>query len=468
MGEYGFQSPWATDGVGFAIGGEYRKEALRSNNDVEFLTGDLAGQGTPFGVNDANGSFDVKEAFAELNIPLVSDKPFINSLGVEASYRRSDYNLSGKTDTYKLGANFSPISDIRFRGAYNRAVRAPNILELFTPATVGLFPSPAGDPCAGPAVVTGGVARVNGNTLAQCANSGVTAAEFGNIDRNPAGQYNQRTSGTLTLDPEVADSYTVGVVLQPSFLRNFVLSVDGYDIRIKKLISSFGADFTLSQCVSTGNPLFCNRINRAPGSGSLFVGNSFVDNPTANLGGERTRGIDVNASYRYETDKLGSFGFDLVGTYLDYFKVTQLPGALSVGTYNCAGYFGSTCGTPLPKWRHKLRVTWNTPIDLQVSGSWRFFNHVTNDLESDNALLGGGAGTAASVNRTARIASVSYFDLALTTRVAEKYTFRLGAQNILDKSAPLTPNYSTNGSNTYAQVYDVLGRYIYAGVSLDF
>ena len=429
LGNYGLQSPLASNGVGLAIGAEYRKESLELRNDIEFLTGDLAGQGTPFGVNDASGSFNVKEFFGEINIPLIEDRPFFQSLAIGGAYRRSDYSIQGKTDTYKLDAEWSPVRDIRFRGTYNRAVRAPNILELFTPATVQLFSTDT-DPCAGPA--TGGL--VNGNTFAQCARTGVTQAQFGNIDPSPAGQYNQRTAGNAALTPETSDSYTAGVVLQPSFIPKFVLTVDAYRIKVKNLISTFGADFTLGQCLQTGNPLFCNRINRATGSGSLFVGNSFVDNPNQNLGNATTQGIDVNASYRTDIGKFGNLGFDLVGTYLDKFKTQPLPNAIDPRSYDCAGHFGLTCGTPLPKWRSKLRVTWNTPYDVQISGSWRYFNHITNDQNVANDLLGA-PGTIVSIDR--RIPAVSYFDLAFSTRVSDKYTFRIGSQNILDKMPPI-------------------------------
>jgi iron complex outermembrane recepter protein len=471
LGEYGVQSPWSDQGIGIAIGTEYRKEALELYNDTAFLTGDLAGQGTPFGVNDAKGSFDVKELFGEIQIPIVSDKPFFELLSFEAGYRYSKYSTAGTTDTYKLAAEWSPVSDLRFRAAYNRAVRAPNIVELFTPATVGLFPS-NGDPCSGALNPDGTVdsdGNVDPSTFAQCAPSGVTAGQFGNIDPSPAFQYNQRTSGNPNLSPETADTYTVGVVLTPRFLSNFTLSVDAFKIKVKDLIGSFGADFTLSQCVQTGDPLFCSRINRAAGSGSLWVGNSFVDNPTTNLGSSMTQGIDVNASYRYNTDTMGSFGFDMFGTYLDKFETTPLPGDLSVGTYDCAGLFGADCGTPLPRWRHRLRVTWNTPWDIQLSGAWRFFRHVKNDDESNNPLIGGGPGTIAADDIDRSIPNVSFFDLALTTRFADKFTFRLGAQNLLDKQPPVrSSGFSNNGSNVYAQVYDSLGRYVYAGITIDF
>lgn len=464
LGEYGIQSPFAANGIGLAVGAEYRKEKLELRNDIEFLTGDLAGQGTPFGVNDASGQFDVKEFFGELRVPLVEDRAFFQTLALGGAYRYSKYSIQGSTDTYKVDAEWAPVRDLRFRASYNRAVRAPNILELFTPATVQLFSTDT-DPCAGELDTPGGN-TVNGNTLAQCARTGVTAAQFGNIDQSPAGQYNQRTAGNINLTPEKADSYTVGVVIQPRFLRNFSLTVDGYDIRVKDIISTFGANFTLDQCVQTGNPLFCNRVNRATGSGSLFVGNSFVDNPNQNLGKTRTRGIDVNASYRTEAGNFGSFGFDLVGTYLDKYEVQTLPSAIDGRSYDCAGRFGLTCGTPLPKWRHSLRVSWNTPIDIQVSGKWRYFNHINNDQNADNELLGA-PGTITNIDR--RIGAVNYFDLAFTTRVMDKFTFRLGAQNLLDKQPPVRSfSYSSNSStNTYTQVYDSLGRYVYAGFTLD-
>lgn len=466
LGEYGLQSPLADEGIGIAVGTEFRKETLQLRNDIEFLTGDLAGQGTPFGVADATGSFSVYEAFGELQVPLINNRPFFESLSFNGSYRFSHYNTIGNTDTYRLGAEYAPVRGIRFRGSYNRAVRAPNIVELFTPATVQLFNS-NGDPCAGE--IDGGL--VNGNTLAQCARTGVTAANFGTIDASPAFQYNQRTAGSASLRAETADSYTAGFVVTPSFLRGFSLTVDGFDIRVRNTIGTVGAEFSLNQCLQSGNPFFCNNINRAAGSGSLFTGNSFVDNPTQNLGKFRTRGIDVGASYRLQLSNLGltrfgSLGFDFVGTYLDKFEVTPISGPQNVGTYDCSGLFGSTCGTPSPKWRHKLRLTLNTPANIQFSGAWRYFGKVKNDQESTNTLLGSGPGTADPVE--ARIKAVNYFDLAMSARVGDHYSFRIGAQNILDRTPPIVSSGIASNGNTYSQVYDALGRYLFAGATIEF
>ncbi|WP_068070679.1 TonB-dependent receptor domain-containing protein [Novosphingobium lentum] len=453
LGKYGFQSPFAADGVQMAIGAEYRKEVVKLSNDQEFLTGDLAGQGTPFGVRDINGSYTVREFFGEVAVPLVSEKPGIYQLAFTGGYRYSDYSLTGSTNTYKLQMEYAPIQQVRFRAGYNRAVRAPNSLELFSTPNVGLFAG--SDPCAGASPTA---------SAAACALTGVTAAQYGTIDKNPANQYNQQTSGNTGLRPEKSDTYTLGVVVNP--LPNFSFTVDGYDIRIKQLISTLGAQFILNQCISGGNPFYCNAIQRAPG-GSLFTGTGFVANPTLNLGSEKTRGIDVTALYKLNVGRGESVSFDLVGTYLDKFEVEPVSGALSTGKYNCAGLFGLTCGTPLPKWRHKLRVTWADADGLSVSAAWRYFNHVTNDQNDSNPLLGNGPGT---VNpEVARIPSVSYFDFTMSARIGDNYTFRVGVQNIMDKTPPVTDsNYTNNGSGTYAQVYDALGRYVFAGFTLNF
>jgi iron complex outermembrane recepter protein len=139
--------PWAETGVGFNIGAEYRKERLDLKVDEQFRTGDLAGQGGP--TPPVSGEFDVRELFAEVQLPIVQNN-FIHDFSINAGYRYSNYNVAGNrtnTDTYKLAAELAPIPDVRFRGSYNRAVRAPNIVELFFPQNLGLGGTV--DPCAG-------------------------------------------------------------------------------------------------------------------------------------------------------------------------------------------------------------------------------------------------------------------------------------------------------------------------------
>jgi len=455
LGEYGLQSPWASAGPAINVGLEYRKEGLDFSVDQAFSTGDLAGQGGP--TLPVSGEFDVKEIFGEIQLPLVSDRPFFHELELRAGYRYSEYQVADNTfdtNTYKLEGEFAPIRDIRFRASYNRAVRAPNVVELFSTQQIALTGST--DPCAGPAVN----GLVNGFTAAQCARTGVSAARFGNIIANPAEQYNGFIGGNPNLTPEKADSFTVGVVLQPSFLPRFALTVDLFDIELEEAIGTIGYDTIINQCITTGDPFFCSRINRAPNTESLFLGNGFITDLNTNVGGIKTRGVDVNASYSTPIGALGNLGFSFVGTYLDELVVNPLADL----NYDCAGFFGAQCGTPSPEWRHKLRVTYTAPNGIGLSGQWRHFGKVDNEGLSDNDILNG---TVAPGQQ--RIRAQNYFDLTMTARVGDNYRFRIGANNILDRDPPtlVTPAPFGNG-NTYPQVYDALGRYVFAGVTLDF
>jgi outer membrane receptor protein involved in Fe transport len=450
LGEHGVQSPWSDSGLAINVGAEYRKERLEFNTDQAFSTGDLAGQGgATIGVT---GEFNVKELFTEIQIPVIADRPFFEQLEFRLGYRYSKYdvgNNSFSTDTYKVEGEWAPVRDIRFRGSYNRAVRAPNIVELFSAQSVGL--SGSTDPCAGPAV--GGL--VNGFTAAQCARTGVSAAQFGNINANPAEQYNGLLGGNPNLEPETADSYTLGFVLQPRFLPRFALTVDAFDIRVRNTIGVVGADLILQRCIETNDPFFCSRINRAPGSGSLFLTpNGFVTDLNANVGRLRTRGIDVNASYTQPLGGMGSLAFSFVGTYLKDLTSEPIEGTVN----ECSGFFGAICGTPNPEWRHKARVTYTAPNGVGLSAQWRHFSAVDNDTPGSPPALGGLV-----------IPQQNYIDLTLTARIGDHYSFRLGANNILDRIPPtlVTPAPFGNG-NTYPQVYDSLGRYIFAGVTLDF
>jgi outer membrane receptor protein involved in Fe transport len=404
----------------------------------------------------------VKEAFAEVRVPIVEDGIF-RYLGIEAGYRYSDYGVQGRsfsTDTYKVGLDFAPIRDIRFRAAYNRAVRAPNIQELFAPQRVALNGN--GDPCAGAAPSA---------SLAACQAMGVTAGQYGTIAGNPAGQYNGLVGGNPNLDPEIADTYTVGVVLQPSFLPRLAITVDWFKIKIDSPIQPIGQDVILGTCVQTLNPVFCGLVHRDQ-FGSLWrTGQGFVVDTPQNIGAFSTRGIDVGVSYTQPiSDTLGSLSFNLVGTWLD--ELVTDNGVSD--PYDCAGLYGLVCTTPSPEWRHKARMTYTHPSGIGLSFQWRYFSAVTLDRASDQAVL---QGTFAPFNE--RIPAQSYFDLTLTARIGDHYNFRLGVNNITDRAPPIVGANGTSAvinactgvfcsGNTFPNVYDAMGRYIFAGVTLDF
>jgi outer membrane receptor protein involved in Fe transport len=452
--EYGITSPFAERGLGLNVGFEYRKESLTLATDQAFSTGDLAGQGGPtIGVS---GEFDVRDVFAEVQLPIVQNS-FFHELTLSAGYRRSFYKVADNdfdTDTYKLALEFAPIRDVRLRGSYNRAVRAPNVVELFSAQSVALTGS--SDPCAGAAV--GGL--VNGFTAAQCALTGVTAAQFGNITANIADQYNGFIGGNPNLSPETADSYTFGAVLQPRFIPGLAVTVDYFNIKVEDVIGTIGFDTIIDRCLTTADPFFCSRINRDQFGSLYLTPNGFITDINTNVGSARTKGIDVNASFAQRLGTYGNLNLSLVGTYLTEYSADPLGDG---DVEECEGQFGPSCdvgplnGIPAPKWRHKFRAGFTLPNGLGISGQWRYFSKV----ESGSALPGNDV-----------LPKQSYFDLALQARVADRFNFRVGANNILDKDPPLAGGQVAaapfaNG-NTYPQVYDALGRYLFAGFTLDF
>ena len=478
LGEMGIQSPWSDEGVGVNFGTEYRKESLSLNPDQEFQTGDLTGQGAP--TLPVNGAFRVLEVFGEAQIPIVRHA-FIDDLSIAAGYRKSWYktepgaNLLDQngdpvvsrtysTDTYKLSAEFAPVRDIRFRAAYNRAVRAPNIQELFAPQFVGLDGST--DDCAGHVI--------QGNEFGCIAQGLIVGSK---TPSNPAEQYNGLLGGNPNLNPEIATTKTVGAVIQPRFIPRLALTADWYDIKIKGAIQGFGADAIISNCINNTTATTvapsCALIHRAPG-GSLWLSSAgFVTDLPQNVGSVETKGIDGSASYSYRLGGIGNLSASFVGTWVNHYIVND---GLNP-EYDCAGLYGATCGNPLPHWRHKVRIGLQMPNGIGISGQWRYIGKVTHEGFSNDTVLNDpfvtpGPNGVPFLN--GHVAAQSYFDLAGTFTVGDHYNFRLGVNNILDKNPPLFSSshgacaVATCNGNTYGGTYDTLGRYIFAGATLNF
>jgi iron complex outermembrane recepter protein len=449
LGEYGIKLPWAQDSVGVAFGYEYRDERLSYNPSSTDKTGDVFGGSTL--VELPESGFSVNELYGEVRVPLVQGVKFVDSLTFEGGYRTSDYSSAGKADTYKLALSWAPISDVRLRASYQQAVRAPNVIELFSPQLGGNYTGT--DPCAGPSPTA---------SLEKCMLTGVTAAQYGLITECPAGLCTSIGGGNPALAPEDATSFTYGVIFRPSALPGFNAVVDFYDIEVTNVVGQIGAATIVNQCLATGDPLYCARIRRNP-NGLLFGGSNNdvgVFDINANLGFLRARGVDVEASYPLELADLGSVGLSFVGSYTKSFETEGLPGA---GSYDCAGLFGTVCGVPHPRWQHALRATWDVPADFDVSLNWRYIKGTTFDgnVVGDPFLS---QGTDAD-----NISDYNYFDLsgAYTYKSA---TLRVGVNNIFDKTPPVFDgNVNTNqNGNTYPQRYDGLGRTIFFAVSTQF
>lgn len=462
LGAWGVKSPWSHEGAGVALGAEWRHEALDYSPDAELASGDLASQGvaTPA----VSGGFSVFEVYGEARAPLVQDRgPMLHELSVEGGYRLSWYQNAGLQQTYKAGLEWAFADGFRLRASFNHAVRAPNVVELFTPVTLtanGLdF-----DPCAGANPI---VDQQNPfATEANCARTGVTVAEYGHIAPSPAG-YNVLSGGNPDLRPETADTWTFGLVIAPVQVPGFDLTLDYYDIRVTGMIATIDPDVVIEQCLETGNPFLCSLIHREPGTGSLWIGaDGYVSNVYENTASLSTRGLDVALSYRralpsLDGRSLGHASLTLNGSWLMVLTTQTEPGAPS---YDCAGFYGIQCGDPAPRWRHILRLGWETPWNLDVTLAWRYVGPVIVAAASTNPVLKLPFDAA-----DYRLGPRSYIDLSLDWRISKRLELRMGVNNLFDVDPPVVGTDFQSGvaadANTYPGVYDVLGRWLFVGLT---
>ena len=450
LGAYGIKLPAAKNGVGVSFGVERRTEKLDNNTDQPTRDGDLSGAGGPNkGISGAK--FTVQEIFAEVRAPLIEGAPMADLLSVNGSYRNSDYDKpSARTNTYGLGIEWAPISQFKVRGSYQQAVRAPNLIELYTAIGLGLYDG--ADPCEGPTPTA---------TQAACARSGLPAALYGRVAENATTQYVGLFGGNVNLRPETAKSNTLGIVATP--LKNLSVTVDFYDIKVQDTISAVPATTTLANCLATGLPVNCSAIQRSP-QGTLYSQlSSFIVANNVNIGALKTSGVDIGFNYVHKIDSYGSVTVNFLGTRLQKLEVEPVKGA---GSYDCAGLFGLTCGTPSPKWRHKARASWATPWSVDLALTWRFMGGVDIDTSSSAPLLS--KPTFGAVD--APLSERNYFDLAGAWQITKQLNLSGGINNLFDKDPPLTRNTGTGfgNGNTFPQVYDALGRRFFLNAAYKF
>ncbi|MFO1406798.1 MAG: TonB-dependent receptor [Steroidobacteraceae bacterium] len=465
LGQYGLTLPTAQSGVSIALGAEYRQEGLDYNVDANYASGDGAGQGGP--TLPVAGSYNTTDVFGELRVPLVQDMSFAKDLQFSASYRYSSYSTDTDTNTYGLGLDWQIIDDVKLRGSFQHAVRAPNIIELYSAAGKGLFNWDQ-DPC-GPNLDTGGGPTAS---LQECLASGLLASQYGSdLLFNPAGQYNGYFGGNPDLKPEKADTWTVGVVFTPTFLDGFSLTLDYWNIQVDDAIASVPPDVSVDQCLA-GSSAACANVQRDPTTGSLWTGSGQVIATNVNIGTIKTSGWDVNALYALTMGDWGGLNFSLVGTYLDTYEEQPVPPGVS---YECAGFYGNTCGVPAPTWRSTFRTTWSTPWSVDLSLTWRYYGSVDVDLSSNDTDLcppdgNGGCDPNGYNHKFKTLDAMNYIDLAAIYTFAEKYTLNVGINNLFDEDPPLTPYQGApyGNGNTYPQVYDAMGRYVFAGLTVKF
>jgi len=303
--------------IGFATGFEYRRDESQFIRDsFESIEGRvIENVNAPLFDSPVNGEgITVYEAFGELRIPILGDMPFVENLEVTAAGRYSDYNTIGTTETYSFGAQYSPVEWLTFRGTLSRAIRAPNIGELFAPqgiATIGVDADPCDD---------GNINNGSSNRVANClqfVDEGFDSANF--LTAFSTGT----NGGNPNLTEETSDSFTIGGIFQPrgilgGALDNLIVIVDYYDIEIEDAVGTLSGQQIAEACVdlpSTDNQ-FCDAIVRDPARGNAITG---FTSGNINLALLRARGIDFETRYSFDAPfgdgDWGTFTLSAVGTH---------------------------------------------------------------------------------------------------------------------------------------------------------
>jgi len=481
-GDVGYTLPTAAEPIGFALGAEYRKYTAQQASDLLSKTpGELGGAGGA--APDINGGYNVWEGYGELIAPLIADKPFFKSLTAEGGVRYSKYRIrnagTNETWTYKFGGSWEPIDDLKFRANYSRAVRAPNIFELYNPITTGLT-NLATDPCAGAAPTT------DANLRAICIAQGAPANTIGSIDNPTAAQANITQGGSLLLRPEKATTFTVGAVIQPKAIPGLALSVDYYNIKVTDVIGAglpgdyINACFGNVTAASAADPA-CTVIRRNPVTGGLDgdpADTLGLFAPTTNQGKLRTNGLDVILSYAHTFGAV-KWTANVNGNFTFTSKYKATPASVD---RECVGYYSVNCsftGSLQARHQFSVRNTFSLKGGMDFSVLWRHISSFKQEpldaIDTGPAFVGtipdGSGPLSGRTVDFSKIPSYNIFDL--TTRFhVDRVTFTVTVQNLFDKAAPIVGgsigSTAYNSGNTYPSTYDALGRRFAVGAQIKF
>lgn len=428
--------------IGAAFGIEHIENEFDFRPSQDLATGNIAGfNGSP----PIKGGYDVDAIYGELYLPLLAGAPFAELLDLELAYRSSDYTTAGSVAAYKIAGSWAPTEQIRFRGGFNRAVRAPSIGELFAPQGEN-FPA-ATDPCSAEGT------NVNDPAVrAICEATGVPPGQVGSPAINlPAGQVRAVTGGNPDLFEESADTITAGIVFTPNFLQGLQLTVDYFDIEIEDFITEFGggASNVLNTCYDPSAPgggigsEFCNVIDRRS-DGTINA----ISLTSQNVAVQTLKGVDILGSYDTELWG-GDLRVNYVGTYTTESDFTAFAGA---DVIECAGNFGLDCGEPLPKYKHRMTFNW-TLEDYTVQLSWRHVGEADDDAEETFFVE--------------KLSAEAYFDLTGVYRFTDNYSVAFGIDNVLDADPPILGD-NQEQANTWPATYDVFGRTFFLKATAQF
>ncbi|USI73323.1 TonB-dependent receptor domain-containing protein [Sphingomonas morindae] len=450
--------------IGFAAGVERRSVSSRFIPDTALSSGDVLGfnAGKP-----TEGGYDVTEGFTELNIPVVADQPLLKLVELHGAARYSTYSVKGIGAVWTYAGDFkwSPVENFTVRGQFQRAIRAPNVENLY--GGVGDDNPSLTDPCATAAALAPGKLRD------VCIATGVPAASLGQPTVQPNVQIPATTGGNPNLSAETSTSYTIGGIFSPRAVPGFHVTADYYAIEVKDAIADFGggAGNVFAQCYlviqDAGSP-YCRAIHRNPRTGSLDGslgpdGTVYVlDTRKANIGSFVVRGVDVQADYgRALNFSLTGAGQSKISATFAGSWTTKLEAYFGPGTtrLNCAGKFGALCkaalptGQPQSTFKSTMRISYSDGPVL-LSTAWRHLSQVRDDDPANTYVV-------------ERVGAVDYFDLALMYKLREGTNITLGVNNLLDRTPPIMGD-NQEQSNTYPSVYDALGRDFFVALNFRF
>lgn len=427
-------------GLQFAAGYEWREESSQFNSDALTQSGLTSGNTTP----NTAGEYDVSEYFVEAIVPLLSDIPAVQYLGLELAYRISDYSTIGGADAYKVSLDWRPLDDFKVRGGFSTAIRAPFIGDLFDPGseTFRNFV----DPCA-LGGRGGASASPNETYPVQSAVVQANCATIpGTASLDPFAQ-NIRSAGGLAagnpdLKEETAETATLGFVYTPSLIDGLSVTVDYYEIAVEDAIDDFSAQTTVDQCVrqpSFPNNPFCQLIERDPTTGLV----QRIDALSINVANFEASGIDFTVSYKTSMGP-GTLGLNLIGNHSLSNDFTPFAGGDVVDSQGEIG---------VPDWKANLTATY-TLSAWNFAWSTRYIHRV--NVENDSVDAFGALGTYLYHDVQARFA---FGD-------EKKYKAFVGIDNVFDKEPPFlgqgVPG-DVTGTNTASDVYDAIRRYWYLG-----
>lgn len=455
--------------VQLAFGASYRKEYTHSTVDPVLLLDPETGNCTLGSQCSAPlmGGYNVKEGYAELFVPILSNLPGISSLNVTIGDRYSKYSTFGSTNNKKFAVEYRPIDSLLLRGTVSDVFRAPTVNDVFG-APVSDAPKLSNDPCDG---YTGG-----GNPA--CV--GVpTNGTF--VNRNVA--LNQQIKGlssgseyaNFPLGPEQGKSFDFGAVYSPDFVPGLSVSADYWRLYLKNTITGIGAQTVLDQCYA-GNDAFCPLITRSPAGSSNPGQITKLVEPTGNLGRTDTSGIDTSIRYKVPQTALGNFVVGVDATYLKQYDQETAPGTAANQIYRDAGHFefngspqaaacpsgGAVC--LFPRWRGTGFLSWNAGNwygywKMRYIGKFRMGSDVPGSASPVNKLD----------NYVFKFGATIYNDASIGYNLAP-YNTRLdfGVRNLFDKQPPFLYANNTLNSNTDPSDFDLQGRYFWGRVTFSF